>query len=153
MSVLGHGTPITIPEAQVILDKQLEITALFKPVLKVLTPPYGTALSNYYTGDMNAFIFDRGIIEKLLKQPGVENLMIVLGAHPKPDGNFKEGDPTVILIGCNEPVNANEQRPGEPPVEFKVVAGTMASEHPPYQVVGKLEPFTGNQITFTLLLK
>jgi hypothetical protein len=153
----GNGVEITLNQAQDILKNQLELTSMIKPLLKTITPLSGQALVNYYTSDMNAFIFSPDMVNKVLNQPGVDNLMIVFGAHPKTDGNFEVGQPTVILVGCSQkilsvsaPANAGSNQTTQ--TTFEVVNGSIASEHPPHQVVPNVAKlFEDDPLTFTLI--
>ncbi|EOR96341.1 hypothetical protein ADIARSV_0487 [Arcticibacter svalbardensis MN12-7] len=88
-------------------------------------------LKKFYKNGYNGFIFSRDNILKLFtdaKTP--EYLVIMLGSQIKTDSRFVEGEPTVVLIGCEKLPNKKE----EETTEFKSLTN-IRYEHPPVRVL------------------
>lgn len=106
------GKPISKQEAEVILQKRSSIMNDTDMVMPGICQLFGKKIAgNYYSAKANAFIFDKQLIEDLLKPKKdltganvqADCVVVILGAQPIADvtSGVKEGDPTVIVTACN----------------------------------------------------
>lgn len=143
------GRAIGRDEANSILSKYTgimeEAKAQLAPVMSKamgLAPAERLLFSGY-----NGFIFSRELIERFFHDKDAskhaEYLVVLLGAHPKDADGFKEGEPTVLVVGCNR-----FEEKGK--VTFRSTGlAEPADEHPPHQFFPEV-PFRGNDMEFTL---
>ena len=130
------STPIDLAEARKILARRKSITGkldVFDNLASIILkgePDCVTFLSN----KANGYLFDCKTLVKFLTDSGADNLLVLLAAHDKNDGSFKLGDPTVMLVPCQnimEDINTQE-------VSVTAIKGAnakVALEHPPVRNV------------------
>jgi len=149
------GKPIDRKEANTIIEKY---TAIMETVQEQLGPAFKAARSKQseksnaeklLLSGYNGYIFTKALVQRFFdngdSEEKAEFLLVLVGAHPTDDGEFKEGEPTVLLVGCNR-VEKDDK------ITFTSLdIPQPADEHPPHQFFPEL-PLRehGNAISFVL---
>jgi hypothetical protein len=143
------STPIDLYEARGILNRRNGITGkleVFDKLASVILREEKDCVT-FLSNRANGYLFDLNQLVTFLNDSGAINLLVVLAAQDKDGNGFNLGDPTVMLIPCNE---IKEEGPNMKNVSVMAIQGKneqVALEHPPVTNVTQIN--STNKFTFT----
>lgn len=142
------GKLIDATEAQLTLNKRTSMTSKMQFahsfVNNLINEP---ACKNYYADQINGYLFDREELIDFLQKGNATHVVIVMGAHLKDEMNFKEGDPTVMVLKTTMPQDGNPTGNNDT-LRAQVDGTTVALEHPPGQMITSI---VNGQLTFNFI--
>ncbi len=141
------GKLIDATEAQLTLDKRTNMASKMQSahsfVNNLINEP---ACKNYYADQINGYLFERKELLDFLQNGHATHVVIVMGAHLADEGNFKEGDPTVMVLKTTIPEDDKAAKNGT--LRAQVDGTTVALEHPPGQMITSI---VNGQLTFNFI--
>jgi hypothetical protein len=132
------GREISRDDAEKLLDHRTDLKKSFDLMLgDLLTNLPSGPLKQYATSKANGYLFSKKLIQRFFDSPAnCEYLLVILAAHNEQDGEFKIGDPTVVVAGVKK-APAAMQMQGEETVYQSMSDddGNPANEHPPAKIL------------------
>ncbi len=111
---IGEGILISINDANTMIKRQLLLNSFLKRTAKPNTPDgLEDDMDEFITRNVNAFIFDKGTIDRFFENEDTNYMVVLLGAHPNPEElerklseeekkMYPPGSYTILVTGCKD---------------------------------------------------